>query len=269
MIKVLYAEDNDGMRKMVSHFLKTVGFDVVITTDGDEALEAASKEKFDIILLDVTMERVDGTIAAQKIKQQQFNIDTPIIGLTGRTEQSEIEACKNSGMDVVLAKPVNLEVLAETLANGIEIKNANMQSDDATNVTSLDEKSANNIAISPPKIIEVEVLRNYSRIAGNSSLEGILRDFSDLWPRKIGELYSAIVLEESDCFARAGEELAAIAAGVGAGKVAKYAGLAVSLDNNKKRGELLPDIVIACNEVQGIINAISAETNINLRKRAA
>lgn len=66
MKKILYAEDNAGMRKMVSHYLRSIGFEIVAITDGDEAIEIAKVEDFDLILLDVTMERIDGISAVRR-----------------------------------------------------------------------------------------------------------------------------------------------------------------------------------------------------------
>lgn len=254
MKKILYAEDNDGMRKMVSHFLSNVGFEIVAITDGDEAVELAKNETFDAILLDVTMLRLDGTKAAKIIRNNcPKNKFTPIVGLTGRTEQNEIDTCFKSGMDIVLSKPVDLEKLAKTLINDIkaasfELRNTKIATDNFV-----------------PKIIDVEVLKNYAKIAGTNSLEGILHDFSNLWPRKIGELYTSLIIGNYDAFARAGEELGAIAAGIGAGKISRYAAQAVSANNPIDRHQILPEIANACTEVQDIINALHNDVYENLK----
>ncbi len=255
MLKILYAEDNVGMRKMVCHFLTNVGFEVIATTDGDEALEKATHEHFDVILLDVTMERMDGSTAATEIRKSSLNTSTPIIGLTGRTETSEIEFCKQSGMDIVLSKPVDLEALANTLQASAD----DYYIDDIN-----DNVGHEYVEKLAPKIIDVEVLQRYAQIAGASSLEGILHDFSGLWPRKVGELYSSIVLTDTDCFARAGEELCAIAAGIGAGRVAEFSGRAVGAHSVEQRQAILLDIVHTCQEVQAIINALNQKTDMKL-----
>ncbi|MBN8649463.1 MAG: response regulator [Caulobacterales bacterium] len=177
MKKILYAEDNDGMRKMVSHFLSNVGFEVIALSDGDEAVEVARNEVFDAILLDVTMLRLDGHLAAMQIRNNcPKNKITPIVGLTARTEPKEIKNCYENGMDIILSKPVDLEKLAKTLIHDIK---------SASNELRKSHQNASNFT---PKILDVEVLKNYAKIAGAQSLEGILHDFSDLWPRKIGEL---------------------------------------------------------------------------------
>lgn len=255
MKKILYAEDNSGMRKMVSHYLGAVGFEVVVTTDGDEAIELAKQENFDVILLDVTMERVDGITATRAIRQlANSNSDIPIVGLTGRTESNEITACKEAGMDRVLAKPVDLDLLAEVMATVCR--------GDTDIIIVQEEVPQPSIASEieiylTPKIIDLEVLSNYQKTAGVGSVEGILRDFSDSWPRKIGQLYSCVVSRKSTGFARALEELGAIAAGIGAGKVAEFAAQAGNAQEEADCLEILSMLVQSCDEVQSIINALS------------
>lgn len=247
---------------MVCCFLEAAGLEITAVTDGDEAIELAQIENFDVILLDVTMERVDGMQAARLIRQSNSpNASIPIIGLTGRSEIQEIEECHQSGMSIVLTKPVNLELLLDTVCNaeqirqkkrssGIEMQNSN--SDDKTNL----------------KIIDISVLAQYRNSVGTAATEGILRDFSDIWPRKIGELYTSIITKDYDRFARAGEELGAAAAGIGASKVAHTVAISMSETNFDKRALLLPDATKACEEVQAIINAL-AEPNLNAGTEAA
>jgi|GEM_PF-2914056 CheY-like chemotaxis protein len=256
MRKILYAEDNSGMRKMVSHYLGAVGFEVVVTTDGDEAIEIANKEIFDAILLDVTMERIDGISATKAIRQlDNANSNAPIVGLTGRTEQSEIAACLEAGMDRVLGKPVDLDLLAEVMAY---VCRGDSEKAKESTVSTTPEESFEQTIYLAPKIIDIGVLSNYQKAAGAGSVEGILRDFSDSWPRKIGQLYSCLVGKKSVGFARALEELGAIAAGIGAGKVAELAGKASVAENEADCLASLSLLVQSCDEVQSIINALSS-----------
>ncbi len=253
MPRILYAEDNAGMRRMVCCFLEAAGLDVVAVTDGDEAIEAAELERFDIILLDVTMERIDGLDAAKLIRKSTTpNANLPIIGLTGRSEEQEILECQSAGMSIVLTKPVNLELLLETVCNAHEII-ANQ------NKTNGDLQIDNQISEEKPnlKIIDISVLAQYRLSVGISATEGILRDFSDIWPRKIGELYTSILNKEHDKFARSAEELGAAAAGIGASKVAFKISAALSETCFDKRAKMLPDTATACEEVQAIINALA------------
>lgn len=253
MPRILYAEDNAGMRRMVCCFLEAAGLEVVAVTDGDEALEAAAQERFDIILLDVTMERIDGLDAARLIrKSTTLNAKLPIIGLTGRSEEQEILECQNAGMSIVLTKPVNLELLLATVCNANDIiTNQNRAEAEPQIETETFEEEPR------LKIIDISVLAQYRQSVGITATEGILRDFSDIWPRKIGELYTSILNKDHDRFARSAEELAAAAAGIGASKVAHKVSSALSVSCFDKRAKILPDTASACEEVQAIINALA------------
>lgn len=253
MKKVLYAEDNPGMRRMVCCFLEAAGFEVVAVTDGDEAIEIAKNGQFDVILLDVTMERVDGIDATREIRRIESDTrksKIPIIGLTGRSESEEIQICEAAGMNIVLTKPVDLELLAETI-----ISAANSAPKHCNLKHNLHHETA-------PKIIDIEVLASYRTNVGAAELEGVLRDFSDIWPRKIGELYTSMVNENDIGFARASEELGAAAAGIGAGKVAHFASILASSTEFEARSAIMPATVKACEEVQFLVNALSLDTGI-------
>ncbi len=236
---------------MVSHFLSAGGFEVVATSDGDEAIIEAKHIKYDVILLDVTMERVDGMEAAHEIRNKiNKNQDTPIIGLTGRSEPDEILKCEDAGMDLVLTKPVDLEQLIDVLLN---IERCEFE-DYRDDLHKEQEISNSNIL----KIIDIDVLKKYKELAGTASVEGVLHDFSDQWPRKIGELYTSLVNADLIAFARANEELSVLAAGIGAGKLAHYSSIASSCDNVDKMKTFMPDIVNACQEVQTIVTGLKS-----------
>lgn len=249
MPRILYAEDNAGMRRMVCCFLEAAGMEVTAVTDGDEAIEAINHDNFNVILLDVTMERIDGNEAASIIRRSNTqSACVPIIGLTGLSEEQEIEACRNAGMSIVLTKPVNLELLLETICNA----------ENLINETEINNQQASNtFELSSQKIIDISVLAQYRKSVGIAATEGILRDFSDIWPRKIGELYTSILNKDNDRFARSAEELGAAAAGIGASKVAHRVASAMSEVCFEKRAMLLPDTATACEEVQEIINALA------------
>jgi CheY-like chemotaxis protein len=244
MKKILYAEDNAGMRKMVSHFLEATGFNVVACEDGDEAIELAEQDLFDLIILDVTMERVDGTLAAKRLRAlANAHAKIPILGLTARSEQHEVLACLDSGMDIVLHKPVDLEELVNTIMN--------------VNHVEIDYSKNGNDIDKEPLIIDVAVLMNYRDNAGNEAVSGVLRDFSKQWPIKIAELLLSLTIRHTDSFIRATEELAAIAAAIGAGKLLKYSSLASAAVDDDERSKILLSIINSCKEVQEIIDKLN------------
>ncbi len=117
-VVVLVAEDNPVNRKVASAMLERVGCTVRTAKDGGEALQIATAGGVDVVLMDVHMPVMDGYDAARQIRdweRSQAAIRTPIVAFTANVMPEEKAKCLASGMDDYLSKPVNREVLYETL----------------------------------------------------------------------------------------------------------------------------------------------------------
>lgn len=114
-INILLVEDNLMNRMVVNYTLNYFNCKVSEATNGLEAIDILKKESFDIILMDVQMPEMGG-IEATKIIRDDLKIDTPIIALTANAFKSEIDKCKEAGMNDYVTKPFEESVLIETLA---------------------------------------------------------------------------------------------------------------------------------------------------------
>ena len=112
-LKTLIVDDSEMNLSLGVKMLKILGCDVTEAADGAEAVEKASSEKFDLILMDVCMPVMDGYKATSILREK--NIDTPIVALTASVLKSDIEECYTAGMDAYLAKPIVLPELAKTV----------------------------------------------------------------------------------------------------------------------------------------------------------
>jgi CheY-like chemotaxis protein len=102
---------------VVAGMLRRDGHDVIIADDGAQAVEAASRERFDLILMDMQMPIMDGIEATHAIRRLAgLARTTPIIALTANAMCDEIERCRAAGMDGHLSKPIDRERLRATLA---------------------------------------------------------------------------------------------------------------------------------------------------------
>ncbi len=90
-IKVLLVEDDSMIVEMYKFRLEEEGFDVLVTDKGTEALEIASKEKPNIILLDVILPEVDGFSVLQMIKNNSKTKNIPVVMLTNLGQESDKE----------------------------------------------------------------------------------------------------------------------------------------------------------------------------------
>ena len=115
MPKLLYVEDNEMNRDMLSRRLQRRGFEVLIAVDGEQGLSMAASEKPDLILMDMSLPVVDGWEATRRLKAAPDTQAIPIIGLTAHAMSTDRDKCLEAGCDDYDTKPVELERLLEKI----------------------------------------------------------------------------------------------------------------------------------------------------------
>jgi len=120
-LTVLVAEDNRVNQLVIQGLLKRLKQTFVIVEDGEEALNAIKNdpEKYDLILMDYNMPKMNGVIATKEIRKwesQQGLAAHKIVALTAHAVQEFIDECMSAGMDDYLTKPIDLEKV-ESLIN--------------------------------------------------------------------------------------------------------------------------------------------------------
>ncbi len=115
--RVLLAEDIEMNAKLVKINLSLQGHHIFVARDGLEAIEMFKQEDIDIILMDIQMPRMNGLEATRHIRKLETNTGNfvPIIALTGGVMQDEKEKYLSSGIDVVVAKPIDFKELINTI----------------------------------------------------------------------------------------------------------------------------------------------------------
>ncbi|MFA5881809.1 MAG: response regulator transcription factor [Eubacteriales bacterium] len=107
--KILIADDEARMRKLVGDFLKKEGYSVIEAADGQEALDLFHRnDNLDLIILDVMMPEYDGWAVCREIRKSS---QVPIIMLTARGEESDELFGFDLGADEYIAKPFSLRIL--------------------------------------------------------------------------------------------------------------------------------------------------------------
>lgn len=113
--RVLLAEDDAVNTMVATAMLEKLGCEVHAVPDGQEAVDAAAKERFDLILLDGRMPNLDGYEAARVLRARPELDTVPIVALTADDRDSERERARSLGMDDYLTKPITLPALREAL----------------------------------------------------------------------------------------------------------------------------------------------------------
>jgi PAS domain S-box-containing protein len=115
-LRVLVADDSDTSRMVARALLAAEHAEVVTVGDGDEAVDAVSRDAFDLVLLDVRMPRMSGPEAARAIRALPGGAGrTPLLALTAATGEQDREECLAAGMGGVLVKPVRRTQLRQVL----------------------------------------------------------------------------------------------------------------------------------------------------------
>lgn len=120
--RVLVAEDHDINQLLMRSLGKQLGISIDIAADGDEAVAmvknaALADTPYDLVLMDMQMPVMDGVTATAEIRRSGFGPERlPIVALTANAYADDVEACLSSGMQAHLAKPVQKETLASTIA---------------------------------------------------------------------------------------------------------------------------------------------------------
>ena len=113
MARILIAEDEPDIRELVAFTLRFAGHEVTTTANGEEALHQASQLIPDILIMDVRMPRMTGYDACRAMKADNTLKDIPVVFLSAKGQDSEIQTGLDAGAEEYLLKPFAPDQLAE------------------------------------------------------------------------------------------------------------------------------------------------------------
>jgi DNA-binding response OmpR family regulator len=109
--RVLVVEDEPHIRDLIALHLKLEGLTVSAVGDGEEGLQIARSEPFDLVILDLMLPGLDGVTVCRAIRRDVMNNDVPILMLTARREEADKVLGLESGADDYLTKPFGVREL--------------------------------------------------------------------------------------------------------------------------------------------------------------
>ena len=115
-LKVLLVEDFEDTRLFMRLELEEQGFIVFEAENGRVAVETATREKPDVILMDLTLPLMDGFEATKLIRQNEQLKNVPVIAVTAHQEYDFRSDAKASGFDAYVTKPIDVNWLRELIA---------------------------------------------------------------------------------------------------------------------------------------------------------
>ncbi|NLS12837.1 two-component sensor histidine kinase BarA [Vibrio sp. SM6] len=114
-LQVMAVDDNPANLKLITALLAERVLNVVQCSSGQQAVDLASQQHFDIIFMDIQMPHMDGVTACHLIKQSRLNRATPVIAVTAHAMSGERDRLLAEGMDDYLTKPIEEHVLQQVL----------------------------------------------------------------------------------------------------------------------------------------------------------
>ncbi|WP_288021790.1 response regulator, partial [Thauera sp.] len=123
-LDILVAEDNPVNQMVAVRMLERAGHRVTLAANGEEALAAIDRRRFDLVLMDVQMPVMDGLSATRAIRGELGLSTLPIIVFTAGVREDQRAAARDAGADDVLPKPMDLDQMAELLAHWVTPRQA-------------------------------------------------------------------------------------------------------------------------------------------------
>ncbi|HKW78380.1 MAG TPA: response regulator [Candidatus Limnocylindria bacterium] len=110
--KILFADDEEQIRKLLSTYLSRQGYEVTVATDGYEALKAVRSSAPDLVITDVMMPNMNGFELTRRLRADHRTARIPVLMLSARKEADEVLKGYSEGADEYVAKPIEMTVLA-------------------------------------------------------------------------------------------------------------------------------------------------------------
>jgi DNA-binding response OmpR family regulator len=118
--KILVADDEQEIRNLLDHFLKGQGYEVILASDGNEALKLASEKNPQVIILDIKMPGLDGLEVCKRLREKEQTKLIPVIVITG-FEDNKMEAL-NIGADDFVNKPFDMAEISSRVKSALRIR---------------------------------------------------------------------------------------------------------------------------------------------------
>ena len=118
--KILIVDDNTDSRELVIKVLKKRNYRLSEAMDGEEALRKIAAEKPDLILMDISLPKMDGYTVTMKLKEQDAFKSIPVIALTAHAMKGDREKALAAGCVAYITKPINIRTFPDIIEQYLE-----------------------------------------------------------------------------------------------------------------------------------------------------
>ena len=123
--KILVVDDNQDSRELVIKILKGKGHQLVEAVDGEDALAKVAAELPDLILMDISLPKIDGHEVPRRLKQNNKFASIPVIALTAHAMKGDMEKALAAGCEGYISKPINVREFYDRIKVFLKKSNEN------------------------------------------------------------------------------------------------------------------------------------------------
>lgn len=217
-LRILVAEDNRVNQMVLRKMLEKAGHETTLVGDGEAALDALEEDRFDIVLMDVNMPRMDGLDATKMYRFMALDLPrVPIVGLTADASQQMNRRCLDAGMDTCITKPFEPTRLLDLV----------QQLTGAGSPPAPDQRIVTHI-VSHPRfrpaagvVLDEETLETLSKLGGEDFLEELVSEFRKEAGTLVAALASSLHQQDVSATYTHAHTLQSISANIGARALAE------------------------------------------------
>jgi CheY-like chemotaxis protein len=257
--RILLTEDNAANLEVALEWLHAADLQVDVALSGEEAVQAARRNRYDLILMDVQLPGIDGLQATREIRALPAYRDTPVLSMTANAFGDDRLACEQAGMQDHIVKPVDPELLYSTLLRWLP-RGAAQTAANAQPAIQLARPAepAPERAREPVHGLDESVLPRY--FAGRIDVyERVLKQFALTYRDGIAALHGPLVGDALDAARRQAHSLKGASAAIGATALSAHA---ASLERDVLDGistsELSRDAQALLRELAQVVSAIDS-----------
>ncbi|WP_434632911.1 PAS domain S-box protein [Chromobacterium sp. CV08] len=216
--RVLLVEDNAFNREYAHELLSEAGAEIDEAADGQQALDAAARRDYDLVLMDMQMPVMDGLEATRRIRALPGRQRLPIVAMTASARSEDRRQALAAGMDDYLSKPIDLDAFWQTLARWCPQAEAE--------APAAVEPAADDDEPDLTALVQFDTAGALERMRGNRKRYGrMLRHFAEHWQRESAGLDSCVRRQDWETLLRHAHTLKGGARTVGAESLAEAASL--------------------------------------------
>jgi two-component system cell cycle response regulator DivK len=119
--KILVVDDNKDSRELVIKILRAKGHQLIEAVDGEDALEKVAAEHPDLILMDISLPKIDGHEVTRRLKSNAKFASIPVIALTAHAMKGDREKALAAGCVDYIAKPINVHDFYERIRSFLRV----------------------------------------------------------------------------------------------------------------------------------------------------